>query len=192
MRTQQRRHHQHPDDAAETPTGATDSEITAWLTAALACADWAGDDPQIDIDRDEIVVTLRVSAPEVAADADGPTRAAAIDGRITGFREATRDQRMALATEAQHRFGRAVSWGVRCDDTAVLFTHLAVPSMTRLRQPERKVLDTLVAASVARSRSEALAWCVRLVGKNTDAWLASLRTAMADVERIRNEGPASA
>ena len=37
--------------------------------------------------------------------------------------------------------------------------------MTRLRQPERLVLDTLVAAGVARSRSEALAWSVRLVGK---------------------------
>lgn len=186
------RQHGHPDDAADQPACVTDPEITAWIAAALASSDWAGDDPQIEIDRDEIVVTLRISAPEVAADADPPTRAAAIDGRITGFREATREQRMALASEAQHRFGRAVSWGVRCDNTAVLFTHLAVPSMTRLRQPERKVLDTLVAAGVARSRSEALAWCVRLVGKNTDAWLASLRAAMADVERIRNEGPGPA
>ena len=61
--------------------------------------------------------------------------------------------------------------------------------MTRLRQADRQVLDTLVAAGVARSRSDALAWCVRLVGRNADEWLGKLREAMADVERVRAEGP---
>ena len=61
--------------------------------------------------------------------------------------------------------------------------------MTRLRQSERQVLDTLVAANVARSRSDALAWCVRLVGRNTDEWLANLRTAMEEVDKLRDEGP---
>ena len=64
-----------------------------------------------------------------------------------------------------------------------------VPVMTRLRQPERRVLDTLVDAGVARSRSEALAWCVRLVGQNADEWLAELRDALLHVERARAAGP---
>ena len=70
-----------------------------------------------------------------------------------------------------------------------MFTTLSIPVMTRLRQPERRVLDTLVDAGVARSRSDALAWCVRLVGKNIDAWLEDLRAALRRVEQVRKEGP---
>ena len=97
--------------------------------------------------------------------------------------------RRRIADEAEARFGRKVAWGVRVGDRTELFTHLAAPVMTRLRQPERKVLDTLVAAGVARSRADALAWCVRLVGRNAETWLTELRTAMQDVERIRSQGP---
>jgi len=61
--------------------------------------------------------------------------------------------------------------------------------MTRLRQSERLVLDTLVDAGVARSRSEALAWAVRLVGEHADTWLAELRQAMQKVNDVRNQGP---
>ena len=61
--------------------------------------------------------------------------------------------------------------------------------MTRLRQPQRQVLDTLVDAGVARSRSDALAWAVSLVGQHTESWLAELRTKMAEVDKLRAEGP---
>jgi hypothetical protein len=153
-------------------------------------ADWtSAGAADVQVDREEVVVVLTVPAPELPADADDAARAAAVAGRISGFREDTRDQRMAVAREAEHRFGRKVAWGVRVGDQTELFTHLAVPVMTRLRQPERKVLDTLVGAGVARSRADALAWCVRLVGRNTESWLDDLRTAMRDVERIREEGP---
>jgi hypothetical protein len=168
-----------------------DSEIQAWMAGRLPAA-WTGDGPaDIQVDREEIVVILAVPAPELPDDADEATRAAALAGRVSGFREDTREQRMAVAREAEHRFERKVAWGVRIGDRSELFTHLAVPVMTRLRQPERKVLDTLVAAGVARSRADALAWCVRLVGRNTEAWLDDLRTAMRDVERVRGEGPAA-
>src|SRR5947208_17066680 len=96
---------------------------------------------------------------------------------------------MTIARDAEHRFRRKVSWGVRIGDETRLFTTLSVPVMTRLRQAERQVLDTLVDAGVARSRSDALAWCVRLVGKNADAWLADLREALTHVERVRETGP---
>jgi hypothetical protein len=74
-------------------------------------------------------------------------------------------------------------------DTHELFTTHSAPVMTRLRQPERQVLDTLVAAGVARSRSDALAWCVRLVGQHTETWLGELRDAMGAVDDLRKRGP---
>ena len=96
---------------------------------------------------------------------------------------------MRIADEAEDRFGRKVSWGVQVGDERVLFTHIAVPVMTRLRQPERQVLDTLVDAGVARSRSEALAWSVKLVGEHTQDWLTKLRDAMTEVDELRTQGP---
>ena len=78
---------------------------------------------------------------------------------------------------------------MRSGGRQTLFTHIAVPVMTRLRQPERRVLDTLVDAGVARSRSDALAWSVKLVGEHADEWLAKLREAMSAVDDLRAEGP---
>ena len=165
---------------------ATPADVSAWLTNRLP-AEWrATGAPEITVDREEIVVLLAVAAPEVA---DQSTAAAAVDGRVAGFRDETRDRRISIALEAEGLFERKVSWGARCGDRTLLFTHLAAPVMTRLRQPERLVLDTLVAGGVARSRSDALAWCVRLVGQHTGDWLDQLRTALQDVDRVRAQGP---
>ena len=96
---------------------------------------------------------------------------------------------MRIADEAEARFARKVAWGARCGDEEELFTTLSVPVMTRLRLPERQVLDTLVDAGVARSRSHALAWCVRLVGDHEGEWIDQLRDALVHVEKVRSEGP---
>jgi hypothetical protein len=96
---------------------------------------------------------------------------------------------MRIADEAQRRFGRKVSWGATCDDRTALFTTLSVPAMTRLRMEERRVLDTLIEAGVARSRSHALAWCVRLVAERQEDWLKDLREALRTVQEVRGEGP---
>ena len=96
---------------------------------------------------------------------------------------------MSVADEAQELFERKVSWGVQAGEDTYLFTHLTVPAMTRLRIAERGVLDTLVNAGVANSRSEALAWCVRFVSKNEKGWLAELRDAFKAVEKVRSSGP---
>ncbi len=85
--------------------------------------------------------------------------------------------------------GRRIAWGATCGERREIFTSLSVPVMTRLRQRDRLVLDTLVDAGVARSRSDALAWCVRLVGKNADDWLGQLRDAVRTVEQVRDAGP---
>ena len=129
--------------------------------------------------------------PTLDGDVDDTERAIAARGRIKSFREDTRERRIEIARELEHLSGRKVSWGVRVGETEALFTHLAAPVMTRLRQPERQVLDTLVEAGVARSRSEALAWCVKLVGEKSDSWLGELREAMAHVDEVRKKGPAA-
>jgi hypothetical protein len=179
-----------PPNSASTSTSTerTPTDIAAWFTGRLP-AEWTATPAAVTVDREEITVMLTLDPPDLGDVADDAGVAEAVEGRLAGFRDDTRDRRMAIAREAEHRFERKVAWGVRIGERTALFTHLAVPVMTRLRQPERLVLDTLVAAGVARSRADALAWCVRLVGRNADAWLADLRAAMADVERIRAEGP---
>jgi hypothetical protein len=168
----------------------TSEEIRGWLTGRLP-EDWFDGAPEVVVDREEITVVGALRAPDTAADTSDAERAAAVRGRIKGFREDTRDRRIDIARELEHRTGRKVAWGVRVGEERVLFTTLSVPVMTRLRQPERLVLDTLVDAGVARSRSEALAWCVKLVARNTDEWLEQLRSAMDEVERVRRSGPAA-
>lgn len=170
-------------------TSAVTSAVTSWFLGRLPDAWTSAAPPTITIDREEITVVLTVATPELPGDAGDLDRAEAVVGRISGFREDTREQRMKVAREAEHRFDRKVAWGVTVGERTELFTHLAVPVMTRLRQPERMVLDTLVAANVARSRADALAWCVRLVGQHTDDWLSGLRSAMQEVDRLRAAGP---
>lgn len=165
------------------------SSIASWFTGRLPDEWTAAGDPTIVVDREEITVTVTIVAPEVGDDASPVDRAEAVAGRIAAFREDTRDRRMAIARVAEHRFERKVAWAVRVGDEVAVFSHLAAPAMTRLRQPERMVLDTLVDANIARSRSDALAWCVRLVGRNTDEWLADLRAAMRSVDDVRARGP---
>src|SRR5258706_6291355 len=149
-----------------------------WFTAA----------PEVTVDRDEILVVGPLTEPEYP-DADDASKRAARSARIQRFREETREQRMRIADEAEARTGRKVAWGASCGEESRVFTSLSVPVMTRLRMNERLVLDTLVGAGVARSRSEALAWCVRLVGDHQGDWIQQLRDALVAVEAARDDGP---
>ena len=165
-------------------------DAVAWIGGALP-DDWFTAAPEIVIDRDEIVIVGTLPAPPVPEGAGDAERAAAEQGRISAFREESRDRRVRLAQQLEHRYRRKVAWGAVAGDTVQMFSTYSAPVMTRLRQPERQVLDTLVDAGVARSRSDALAWCVRLVGENSDEWLTRLREAMGTVEQLRRRGPAS-
>jgi hypothetical protein len=158
------------------------TEIRAWFTGRLP-DEWFTDPAEVIVDREEI--TIIGTLPEL----DAEDAEAAAEGRIKRFREDTRAQRIDIAKEAERKFGRKVAWGARCGTVTEMFTTLSVPVMTRLRQSERRVLDTLVDAGVARSRSDALAWCVRLTGEHADAWLAELREALRRVEEVRAQGP---
>ena len=167
----------------------SDTEVAGWIRGRLPDG-WFTEAAEVTSDREEILVVGTLAAPEgVEGEPDGAEATAAAKGRISRFREDTRDARIHIAREAEHRFGRKIAWGAECGPVRSVFTNLAVPVMTRLRQPERLVLDTLVEAGVARSRAEALAWCVRLVGENADDWLGRLREAMTEVQRVREEGP---
>jgi len=163
-------------------------EVQGWVAGRLP-GGWYTGAPEVSVDREEILVVGTLPDPEVAKDASPEVVASAREARIDGFREDTREQRMGIADEAQHRFGRRVSWGASAGGVRKLFTTVSMPVMTRLRMPERAVLDTLVEAGVARSRSHALAWCVRLVGENQTEWIENLRNALVGVEKARSEGP---
>jgi len=182
-------------------------QIRGWFAKRLP-HEWFVGAPEVVMDREEITVIGHLPSPagvaaatggkaaakattaaEGTAEAPGAGAEAAAIGRSRQFRQETRDARIEIAREAEHTFRRKVSWGVVCDGRKVMFTTLSIPVMTRLRQSERRVLDTLVDAGVARSRSDALAWCVRLVGEHEDSWLSGLREALRHVEQVRAEGP---
>ena len=167
--------------------GAND-ELKGWFAGRIP-KDWFTGTPEVRADRDEIWVIGTLADVQLPGDAGPEAANAARSGRIKQFREDTRDLRMQISEEAQKRFGRAVSWGTRCGEAREMFTHLAVPAMTRLRLPEREVLDALVDSGVARSRAHALAWCVKLVQQKQGEWLEELKAAVEQVGAVRQQGP---
>jgi len=173
-------------------TNEQEERVRGWFAGRLP-EDWQHDPARITVDREEITIVLSIDDVELAGEDGEAPSAAALDearaGRASAFREETRGQRMKIAREAEHRYERTVSWGLAVGEREVLWTHVAAPVMTRLRQPQRLVLDTLVDAGVARSRSDALAWCVRLVGQHEADWLTELRDAMGAVADVRSKGP---
>ncbi len=150
----------------------TNDEAKAYFSKKVP-KDWLSGELDVTTDGEEILVVLP------------------IEGDAGEFRERTREKRMSIADEAQRKFNRTVSWGAQVGEQRKLFTSVALPVMTRLRLPERTVLDTLVAAGVARSRADALGWCVRLVGKHEADWLKDLNDALSHVKQVRSEGPVS-
>jgi hypothetical protein len=165
--------------------------IAAWFAGRLP-EDWFEGPATIAVDQDELQVVGVLPTPQLAEGASDEEVRVAEQARIGGFREETRGARMRIAEEAQPAFARTVSWGAQCGGSLVLFTTAGVPVMTRLRLADRRVLDTLIDAGVARSRSEALAWTVRLVAQHEADWIQELRDAMTTVEEVRSRGPRGA
>lgn len=164
------------------------NEIQAWFAGRVP-EGWFTEPPEVRVDNEEILVVGDLADPSLDAGAGETERETARAARIQQFREDTRERRMRIADEAEQRFRRRVSWGAKCGDQRRLFTTVSLPVMTRLRMDERSILDTLIESGVARSRSEALGWCVRLVGKHEAEWISDLREALTHVQRVRTEGP---
>jgi hypothetical protein len=173
-----------------TTSAAATDEIGAWATGRIPDG-WFTGAPELSVDREELLIVGPLADVELEEGASAAAAAAARTARASRFREETRAARMRIADEAEHRYGRKVSWGVRIGGETLLYTTISVPVMTRLRQSERRVLDTLVEAGVARSRSDALAWCVKLVGANQAEWIANLQDALTHVSKVRSEGPST-
>ncbi len=152
-------------------------DIAAWFAGRLPDS-WFDGPVSVESDGEEIWVVGPLRSRDLAPDA-----------RARRFREETRDERVRIAREAERRFRRRVAWGVDIGGERTMFTVRSTPVMTRLHLPQRRVLDTLVDAGVARSRSDALAWCVRLVGRHEGSWIQELREALQNVEELRRQGP---
>lgn len=177
--------------AEQVPSGPEQERlIGAWFSGRVP-EGWFEGSPTIEIDGDEILVVGALPPPQLAETAGEDEVRVAEQARISGFREETRGARVRIAEEAQPAFMRTVSWGAECGGSRVHFTTAGVPAMTRLGMRDRRVLDTLIDAGVAGSRSQALAWCVRLVGQHEAEWIDELRGAMAKVQEVRNRGPRS-
>jgi hypothetical protein len=163
-------------------------ELTGWFAGRIP-ETWFTAAPEVEVDAEEILVVGRLAEPTYPDGASDDAKAAARAGRARQFREDTREARMDIAAEAESRVRRKVAWGVEVGEERFVFTNLNVPVMTRLRMQERAVLDTLISGGVARSRSEALAWCVRLVAQHQGEWLGELESALAKVHEVRDQGP---
>ncbi|TMD37389.1 MAG: hypothetical protein E6I89_08815 [Chloroflexi bacterium] len=163
-------------------------DVRAWFASRVP-AGWFVGPPEVSADGEEILVVGELPDVELAGATSADARSAARSARIERFREESREDRIRIAREAERHFRRKVAWGARCGDEVKVFTTLSVPVMTRLRMGERSILDTLVAGGVARSRSEALAWCVRLVGMHQADWIKGLRDAIVKVDEVRSKGP---
>jgi hypothetical protein len=170
------------------------SEVIGWVKGSLPDDLYAGEGPvTVEVDGSEILVVGDVGAPDTSGlDEDQTARAAAAEARIDAFREATRDRRIGIAQQAERRYGLTISWGARSGETTRLFTTVYAPVGTRLPMAQRKLLDSLVEAGIAADRADALAWCVRLVEQNEEAWVERLKSALADVKAAADDAPGAA
>src|SRR5438309_7377990 len=156
-------------------------EISGWFQSRLP-KEWSAGPIEVRADSEEILVVVSLPDVELAAGTSLEARAAARNARIDRFREETREERVRIAREAERRFRRKVAWGAGCGDQEKVFTTISVPVMTRLRMPERSILDTLVAGGVARSRSDEIAWSVSLARMLQAVWINGLRDAHWSME----------
>ena len=148
------------------------TDAPAWFAGRLPDG-WFTEDPEVIVDRDEVTVIGRLAEPERADGEEGDARGA---GRAARFREDTRPERMRIAGEgAQARYGRTVSWGVQIGGERIMYTNLAVPVMTRLRQQDRQCSTRSSTPGVARSRPMRLRGLYASSVNTPTKWLTKLR-----------------
>lgn len=160
------------------------TEAARWVHEQMP-AELLSGPPELSAYDDEVVVLLPIALPALPEDLPAEARRRAEYQLIAQRREETRPLRMRLARDLQKRLGLAVAWGMRAGESEALFTTRSAPVMTRLGRAEREVLDTLVAAGVADTRSSALAYAVRAFATEHADWLAEVRDAIAQVEQVR-------
>ncbi len=158
-------------------------DLQRWLQSRLPAALLA-QPPQITLYPDEVLIILHLDAP--APDTNEELQRQNEQALIAQQREASRPLRMQIAAEIERMLRLSVAWGMRAGSTEQIFTTRTTPVMTRLGRAERDVLDTLVAAGVAETRSSALAYTVRAFAAEHADWLAEVRQAIEQVRQVRS------
>ena len=166
-------------------------DAAAWLAGRLPDGWFTGGagghgGPRGDRRRRRRCRRSRASSPRgrrAAPSAPRPRRAGSPGSARTPARSGSRSPaRPSTATAARSPGARGSA------TTEQLFTVASVPVMTRLRQPERVVLDTLVDAGVARSRSDALAWAVGWSAQHADDVAGRAARGDGDGRRAARQG----
>lgn len=160
------------------------SEAARWIQERMPSELLSGP-PELSIYDDEAVVLLPIAVRELPG---GASARRAPARRVSADRAAPRKLApCACAWRASCKSSLSCQWPGACaaGSTEALFTTRSAPVMTRLGRAEREVLDTLVAAGVADTRSSALAYAVRAFAIEHASWLAEVRDAIAQVEQVR-------
>ena len=168
----------------ETATINDAQELSQWLLSQLP-ASVTGSDPEINIDADELLVTLNLSTDTLKGDGEALKKLE--QELIERQRSETRKLRIQLGRHLERISGYAVSWGMRAGGTVQHFTMNSVAVMTRLSGPERQVLDMLIAANVANTRSAALAYIVRTFAAEHQEWLNQVQEAAKHMSSLRTQ-----
>ncbi len=96
-------------------------EVKGWFAGRLP-DDWFAGAPSVSADDQQITVLGNLAGADVPEGSAAELRAGAEAGRIARFREHTRGYRIAVAQEAEHRFGLPVTWAAKCGGTELTFT----------------------------------------------------------------------
>ena len=162
-------------------------EIKSWLLEQLPTSVLASD-PEIIVESDELLVILHVAVDSLAG--EGEVRAQSERALIDRLRAETRALRIHLARSINRTYGVVVSWGMQAGETVQMFTsNNTVPVMTRLTRTERQVLDTLIAANIANTRSTALSYIVRTFAAEHPDWLNEIREVAKHMAQLRKQVP---
>ena len=159
-------------------------ELTRWLLSQLP-ASVTGSDPEITLDADELLIILNLNTDSLKDGCEALKKRE--QELIERRRSETRKLRIQLGRQLEEISGCAVSWGMQAGGTVELFTMNTVAVMTRLSHAERQVLDTLIAANVANTRSAALAYIVRAFAIEHQEWLNQAQEAAKHMANLRTQ-----
>ncbi|MBV9230990.1 MAG: hypothetical protein JOZ18_16900 [Chloroflexi bacterium] len=159
------------------------ADLKQWLLQQFP-ATIVSSDPEITVNEDELLIILHLNTDTLAS--EGEARSQAESTLIEHYRHETRTLRIQLGRQIYRTYGFVVSWGMRAGETLQLFTNNnTVPVMTRLSGEERRVLDTLIAANIANTRSTALSYIVRTFAAEHQDWLREVQEASMHMAQLR-------
>jgi hypothetical protein len=145
-----------------------------------------GEEPELTLEDDELLVVMQVNTDGVTG--EGKERRLGEQELIMRLRQESRALRIQLARAIHHDYGFVVSWGMRAGETLRMFTSNATkPVMTRLTREERKVLDSIIAANIANTRSAAISYIIRIYAREHQDWLQEVQLLSERMAQLRDQ-----